>query len=356
MPSPGKAYTLGIRFLGPDKAMLNHTIPHHFVMAALAGAERQQQPAQRILQQALLPAELLEETGVRVTATQYARLIRTIWQELDDEFGGFGTAPSRPGTFAMMSLSIIHCTTLGQALRRASRFYGLFPAAPRFELILEDDQAILQFEIEGATDPLHYLAESLLVIWSRFGSWLIGRRIPLDAVELNYPVPAHSQEYKRLFSCPHHFNSKATRLRFPAHFLKLPILQDERTLKQFLQTSPAMLLAKPDYGNSITGVIRSRLGKDFSRPFPDFEQIADSLHLTPQTLRRRLRDEGTSYQEIKDNIRRDAAIYHLERNQLSINDIAQEVGFSEPSTFHRAFKKWTGVTPGAYRNSDHNSY
>ncbi|MCL6415742.1 AraC family transcriptional regulator [Aestuariirhabdus sp. Z084] len=332
--------------------MQNHTIPHHFVMAALAGAERKQRSARSILHQAGLPTELIKEQGVRVTATQYARLIRTIWHELDDEFGGYGPAPSSPGSFAMMSLAIIHCTTLEQALRRASRFYGLFPDTPTFELQLEKEQAILTFDIDEQTDPLHYLTESLLVIWSRFGSWLIGRRIPLDSVELSYPAPEHQGEYRRLFSCPHHFSSTATRLRFPAQFLKLPILQDERTLKQFLQTSPSMLLAKPDYGNSITGVIRSRLGKDFSRPFPDFEQIADSLHLTPQTLRRRLRDEGTSYQEIKDNLRRDAAIYHLERNQLSINEIATEIGFSEPSTFHRAFKKWTGVTPGAYRNNE----
>ncbi|RRJ84439.1 AraC family transcriptional regulator [Aestuariirhabdus litorea] len=335
--------------------MQNHTIPHHFVMALLAGAERRGRSAASIVQKAQLPTELLAERGIRVTASQYARLVRTLWQELDDEFGGFGPHPSRQGTFAMMSLAIIHCTTLEQALRRASRFYGLFPGAPTFQLGREGEQAVLELDIESRTDPLHYLSESLLVIWSRFSSWLIGRRIPLEAVELGYEAPAHAADYRQLFSCPHYFGRKATRLIFPASFLQLPILQDERTLKQFLQTSPAQLLAKPDYGNSITGIIRSRLGKDFSRPFPDFEQISQSLYLTPQTLRRRLRDEGTSYQEIKDNLRRDAAIYHLERNQLSINQIAHEVGFSEPSTFHRAFKKWTGVTPGAYRDSDENS-
>jgi AraC-like DNA-binding protein len=76
------------------------------------------------------------------------------------------------------------------------------------------------------------------------------------------------------------------------------------------------------------------------------------MHLSPQTLRRRLKEENTSYQEIKDHLRRDQAIYYLSRNDYPINEIAHLIGFTEPSTFHRAFKKWTGLTPGAYRQGE----
>ena len=77
--------------------------------------------------------------------------------------------------------------------------------------------------------------------------------------------------------------------------------------------------------------------------------MAEQLHVSPQTLRRHLREEDTSFQEIKDHLRRDLAIYHLGRDELTINALAEQLGFSEPSAFHRAFKKWTGLTPGAYR-------
>ncbi len=77
--------------------------------------------------------------------------------------------------------------------------------------------------------------------------------------------------------------------------------------------------------------------------------MARQLHMSPQTLRRHLSEEGSSFQELKDHLRRDLAIYHLGRSDLSIQDIAEQLGFSEPSAFHRAFKKWTGLTPGAYR-------
>jgi len=122
----------------------------------------------------------------------------------------------------------------------------------------------------------------------------------------------------------------------------------ERTLKRFLQNSPADLLARPDSGDSLTSQIRRLLGRD-CRHWPDLEQIARQLHASPQTLRRRLREEGTSFQELKDQLRRDLAIYHLGRDALSIQAIAEQLGFSEASAFHRAFKKWTGLTPGAYR-------
>ncbi|HBM49958.1 MAG TPA: AraC family transcriptional regulator, partial [Marinobacter sp.] len=107
-----------------------------------------------------------------------------------------------------------------------------------------------------------------------------------------------------------------------------------------------------DESNTWTGRIRGLIGRDFSRPMPDFDWIALELHTSPQTLRRRLKQENTSFQEIKDLLRRDMAIYYLSHQELPINDIAERVGFTEPSTFHRAFKKWTGVTPGAWREGE----
>jgi len=119
-----------------------------------------------------------------------------------------------------------------------------------------------------------------------------------------------------------------------------------------LKQSPADLLAKPDEGNSLVAKIRTIIGDDLSQDLPNFDAIASALHTSPQTLRRRLKEEGLSYQELKDQLRRDSALFYLERGDLSIQMVAEKLGFSEPSTFHRAFKKWTGMTPGAYRQED----
>ena len=82
---------------------------------------------------------------------------------------------------------------------------------------------------------------------------------------------------------------------------------------------------------------------------PSFEELTGMLNMSARTLRRRLEREGTSYQRIKDNARRDLAITLLSRNRMTVSDVAEWVGFSDPSAFHRSFKKWTGLSPGEYR-------
>jgi AraC-like DNA-binding protein len=199
---------------------------------------------------------------------------------------------------------------------------------------------------------MHFFRESILVIWHRLGSWLIGQPVELLKAEFSYPRPPHGDEYRHIFHCPLSFEASETALTFDKRFLRAPVIRDKPEMRQFLKTSPADLLSRPDESNTFTGRIRALIGRDFARSLPDFEWIATELHTSPQTLRRRLKQENTSFQEIKDLLRRDMAIYYLSRPDLPINDIAFRVGFTEPSTFHRAFKKWTGVTPGAYREGE----
>lgn len=328
--------------------MRERTIASHFVRAALRGAERQGLACEPLLRQAGIQPAVLEEARARIAPEQFARLLQLLWEALDDEYLGFGRLRSKRGTFAMMGHAIIHCRTLDKALGRGALFYGLFPEAPGIQLKREGDWVRLTVDDSTLWDPDHFLVESLLVIWHRLGSWLIGQRIRLEEASFAYPEPEHGAEYELLFPCPRRFSANSTSLLFHARYLAMPLLQDERTLKQFLEHSPADLLARPDGGDSLTSQIRRLLGRDCQH-WPDLERVAQQLHMSPQTLRRHLREEGSSFQELKDHLRRDLAIYHLGRDELAIQAIAEQLGFSEPSAFHRAFKKWTGLTPGAYR-------
>ncbi|WP_371226243.1 AraC family transcriptional regulator [Pseudomonas sp. QE6] len=328
--------------------MRERTIASHFVRAAVQGAQRQGLDTAALLRDAGIAPAVLDEPRARVDPDQFTRLLQRLWEALDDEYMGFGSSPSKRGTFAMMCNAIIHCRTLEKALSRGSLFYGLFPEAPAIRLVREGDRARLTLDESHLRDPDHFLAESLLLIWHRLASWLIGQRIRLEEATFSYPAPEHQAEYDLLFPCPRRFAADSTSLLLPARYLDMPLLQDERTLKHFLKDSPADLLARPDGGDSLTSQIRRLLGRD-CRNWPDLEQVAAQLHMSPQTLRRHLREEGPNFQELKDQLRRDLAIYYLGRDELSIQDIADQLGFSEPSAFHRAFKKWTGLTPGAYR-------
>ncbi|BES72027.1 AraC family transcriptional regulator [Marinobacter nanhaiticus D15-8W] len=336
--------------------MANLTVSGHFVRAALCGAELQQLDTSAMLRRAAISPELLRASGARVSSAQFSRLMQVIWQDMADEFMGMGPRRCRPGTFATMCALLNECSTLESVLIRAHQFSNLFdhPVCMRHEPRGKDrKQVALVLEVDGEIhDPKHFFRESILVIWHRLCSWLIGQAIALDEARFAYPYPPHGDEYRHIFHCPLTFEAERTELIFDARFLSAPVIRDRPEMKQFLKTSPADLLARPDEGHSYTGRIRGLIGRDFSRPVPDFEWIASELHVSPQTLRRRLKQENTSFQEIKDLLRRDLAIYHLGKKERAINDIAHLVGFTEPSTFHRAFKKWTGMTPGAWRESE----
>ncbi len=332
--------------------MRERTIASHFARAALGGARRRGYDYGPLLQQLGISPELLEEPRARLDPEQFSRLVQAIWRGLDDEYLGFGQGRSKRGTFAMMCHTLIHSPTLEKALRRGLLFYSLFPEAPLFRLEQEGEWARLSLDDSNLWDPDYFVSESLLVIWHRLGSWLIGQRIRLEQVRFRHPKPAHGSEYDLMFPCALAFDAADNSLLFHSRYLAMPLLQDERTLKHFLQRTPGNLLSRPDDGDSLSSQLRRLLSRDASN-WPDLESIAKHLHISPQTLRRHLREEGSSFQGLKDELRRDIAIYHLGRADLSLQQIAEQLGFSEPSAFHRAFKKWTGLTPGAYRAREH---
>ena len=156
-------------------------------------------------------------------------------------------------------------------------------------------------------------------------------------------------ETDRIFQTRVRYGQPHFGFSFDARWLQLPMVQNAQSLREFLDAAPANLLVKYRDKTSVTERIRRLLRSHLRDEMPSLEEVGRVLAMTPQTLRRRLREEGQGFQALKDNLRRDAAIEYLARPDLTLLDIADQLGFSEASTFHRAFKKWTGVAPGEYR-------
>lgn len=326
------------------------TIAIHYVRAALHGARRHGLDTNQLLQRVGIEPILLDQPRARVTPDQYTRLIQGLWLLTADEHLGFGRQPRVLGTFATMCQLVIHTKTLGQALERAAQFYRLFGIDWSMLLHRERHECRVEVVIPVELDPEHFITESMMMIWHGLASWLVKRRIPLSRVQFAYPEPPQVAEYEAIFFAPAMvFNAPHTELTFPADYLELPIQQDEDTLEVFLRTAPARLLVKFKNTHSLTSRIRELLKPHLGSELPAFDEVAASFCLSPQTLRRRLAAEDKSFQVIKDELRRDAAINLLAQSDLTLEDVSLQLGFSEPSTFYRAFKKWTGVTPGLYR-------
>ncbi len=287
--------------------------------------------------------------------TKFSRhWILRLRQNLNDEFLGCTNQPCKLGMFPFMARHVLHYKSLENMLEQGISFYNLVTDDLQMKLLRSGDFAELAFTFpHPERDPQHFFLEFWLIIWHRFSSWLIDVKIPLSLVCFTHPKPAHYQEAKLLFACRHSFNRPVVKLCFHAKYLDLPCVRTKKELTRFLRDSPADLITIPGSEHSFKAKIRAILLHHESDTLycPSFETLALNLSMSAQTLRRRLKVEGTSYPMIKDEIRRDLAIDYLQMSNRSITDISNALGFSEPRSFTRAFKHWTGVSPSKYSRS-----
>lgn len=344
----------------------NDSVPTQFA-ASLARmlSERGLDPAQSTLA-AGIGFDVLDPQapGYRseIPALAYSRLYRHVMTALQDEtFGLRRDVGMKPGAFRMMCYCLLGCANLGRAVARICEFHQVFydgqlemrltreGESARFEIVVPPQAKALAADSAFLMSPA--AAACGLSMWHRFFGWLIGHPLALDRVELSGSPPANLVRYRQLFNCELQFGVAIPAFIFPADYLAYPLVHNEDSLRDFLRTAPYQLLTMPaDPGKqSLVDQVRALIGHDFSRGFPSFERITELLHMSAPTLRRRLKREGTTFQELKDNCRREASIDYLNRPELSINDVAILMGFTDPSAFYRSFKKWTGMTPGEHR-------
>lgn len=325
------------------------TVAICFVAAALEAVRARDLDADALLAEVGLSPALLQIPQARISAAHYGRLWRRVALTLDDEFFGQDSRRMKAGSFAMLCHSVLGCKDLAHALERSLRFYGLILDDISGSLVHDEREARIVLKTRGGPPQRTFGHETLLLLLHGVACWLVGRRIPILRAEFGYPEPEHSGEYRLMYCDDLRFDRPLTSIAFEASCLKLPVVQDGRTVKEFLRTAPENIVTKYKNGSSATVRLRRRLRELLPGEVPDFETLATDLKMTAATLRRRLHEEGSSFQAIKDELRRDLAIRYLSHSNRSVMEIALELGFSERSAFHRAFQKWTGASPGHFR-------
>ena len=328
--------------------MEKNTISNVFVRSAVAALRHDEARLGRVLSEAGLSADLLEAPHARVPPERFAALWLAVARELDDEFLGVDSRRMKRGSFALVCQSLIHVDTLERAILQVLRGFAVIFDDLRGELVTRGAEAGVC--VTNRIPERIFGDELFLVIVHGVMCWLAGRRIPFARASFAFPEPAHSLEYHVMFSSSLAFDAPETAVWFDARFLKCPIVQDEASLKQFLRGAPQSVFMKYKNTDGWVARVRRRLRRVDGDQWPTLEAMADGLHVTPSTLRRRLEDEGSSYRELKDGLRRDMAIDLLCRTSLSVEAIAAGLGYQEVSAFYRAFRHWTGTRPGSYRS------
>lgn len=328
------------------------TISIDLVREALQGASDRNFDGAALLERAGISAELMVAPKARVTAMAYANLWAVLADVMDDEFFGMDAHPMRRGSFRLMCQVSMQARNLGRALHRMLAFLRSVLDDVSIELHEQGDIAFLRVRDRGPASRMFTYA-TLLILVHGLSCWLIRRRIPLIEARFRCPMPDAIDDYRTRFCSSFTFGAPVTQVSFQASFLQQKLLATDLGLRSFLRGAPANLLVKYRDDAGLAASVHRRLRRQSPNDWPELDILARDLNLTATTLQRRLHNEGTAYQKLKDDLRRDISISLLSTSRMPVTAVAEEVGFQETSAFYRAFKKWTGISPGAYRSSSH---
>ncbi len=327
------------------------TICMHHVLASMEGLKGDPQNRIALLNQAGINPSVTQDLSRRVHTDQVARLFKLVQLELNDEFMGFTARGCRVGVFRLMCELVSSCRTLKEMLGKATEFYGLTSSDIEIDLHSIGKKAIFTLTLnQPELDTSHFLTEFLLVIWHRFSSWYIGEPIRLQETHFVFKEPQHVDELRIMFPGSIKFGASTNQLSFEQSYLERPLVRDRQELASFVRNAPADVMTIPGRDNSLERRIARLVQKGGGDRlvFPALETLAVELELNPQALYRRLKRLGTSYQKIKDDIRRETAMRLLAEPRFSVEQVAERVGYAEARSFTRAFREWTGMSPREY--------
>jgi AraC-like DNA-binding protein len=252
-----------------------------------------------------------------------------------------------PGTLGALDYLIRNSASLRHCIELAGRFVRVVDDHVRLTLIEADGTAIFRITREGTYDyNRHDMECTFAAIVQGVGRELIELR-PSE-VRFAHAMVKPEQRYKEVFSGRLRFSASHYELVFPSTFLEAPPRNRDARLGTVLEEHVTTLLDAVPPADFVASV-RNALQVQFSEGDASLEAVARALHLSARTLRRRLSAHKTSFREQVEELRADLGRTRVADNGRPLKAIAAELGFSDQSTFQRAFKRWTGLTPAQYR-------
>ena len=334
---------------------LSNTVPIQRVQAFAELAASRGWDADELMRSAGMSPMLLGQGRSRVTAAQASALIQRLLRATDDELLGLGSAPVPRGTLVLLGYALLGADDLNGALARLAKVQRAVPGIPPLHVGRDDGNTALTIDISQITHPLDVLIDTLLAAVHRTMGWATKSRIRLVRVDIPHPRQANVDDYDIIFGAPIVFCTAQPALIFPTTVLSAPIMRAPDEWDDFLRNAAERILSRRDYAVSLADRVRRILGQGLSGRghWATADEVAERLAMSQETLRRRLREENTSLTNIREDLLRDTAVVALADSQETIAALSERLGFSEPSAFTRAFRRWTGSSPSTYRLKSH---
>jgi AraC-like DNA-binding protein len=299
----------------------------------------------RLLRAAGLRPADLEDPDTPVPLSACAAIMADAMQQRPLKNVALRLAAEMPiGTFPLLDYLILTCDDLGEGIHQMTRYFRLLGTPGTYEVHEEEDPIRVVVDTRGNAFGAE-LDVSLPLFHFRRET---GGRLVVPYVSFAHR-PDDVAEFERMLGCPVRAEASWSGFTIARESWRLPLLRRDPVLRGLLERRAdeiaATLPPADDVGSQVRRVLRARVSRGNVR----VQQVARDLATTSRTLQRRLAAAGLSYQDLLERARREAAERHLTECALSIAEVAYLLGYSEPSAFHRAFRRWFGVTPQSFR-------
>jgi len=304
----------------------------------------------KLLASLALSTDLLDDKEARVPLTTYYQL----WEEAerltqDPAIGLHIGQKSYADLMGLVGNILVHSDDLEKAIEQYVRLFSLVNNGIKLTFDRQGRFSILEFHYQKPEFYCRADMERTLALAILRTQQYVNDQVVLEKVSLEHSEPDYSPEYQKVFGCPVEFNQKVCGITFSSRFLHFSPKQKNPYIQSALQVYAEAIqtrLFKRKIGDKVKDIVLSELPKGKV----DIDMVAQRLHMSRQTLYRKLKKETLIFQELVEDIRRDKALELIKDDSLSLSEIAFLLGFSELSAFSRAFKRWTGIRPKQYRN------
>jgi len=335
------------------------TLSSRFVQGLVEGIERAGVPRVELLRAARIDAQQLEAPEGRLPRSAVNRMVELAIDLSGDPALGLHLAEGLSAT-AFIPLShvleaglVAHSASLREGFESLHQFQRLIGDDPYFEVREQDDKVTvhcLRFADQSARRR-RFAAEMVLTNFFRLIRYFSDHARP-DRVSFEYPAPPYRHEYTRVFERTERFGQPFTGIVLDRALLDVPSPRKDADAHEALRTLAERRTLRLTHGVPYALRVREFLVRQGSPRRIDMETVARSLGLSVRSLRRRLASEGKSYGAVESDACAIVAKALLRDQRRTIQETAYDMGFSDTTTFHRAFKRWTGTTPSAFREGD----
>jgi len=270
----------------------------------------------------------------------------------DDAFGLHVGERTSPTMYGMLGYGVANSRTFGEALDHLLQFQRLWSEAVGFEVVRAASKVRLRYWHQGrlSAEARRQESEQMMAAMLSFARSAVGSTIGAIEIRFEHKAPPDTTEHKRVFGCSIFFDAPSTEIVFPAKLLEMPLTGADLALGRLIkQHAEAALVAhgtREPFLDRTRGLVRESI---LASRQVSLASLAEASGLGPRTLQRKLRQRGLTFREIVEDARIDLARLYLEDPSTAIARIAFDLGYSQPSAFHRAFLRKSGVTPQQYR-------